>query len=189
MALKERTCKSCHDKYMPIKPAQPRCVKCTYDWEIEKKVKKAMASVKKKRTEVKQQVIAKRKSDKDRIKTRSQWVKDAQTWFNKFIRLRDESEPCISCQNHHQGQYHAGHYKSVGSSPELRFNELNNHKQCAPCNNHLSGNIDNYRPNLILKIGQDKFDWLNGYHEPAKYTIDDLKEIIATYKGKCKELT
>lgn len=196
MALKERTCKSCHDKYMPIKPAQPRCVKCTYDWEIEKKVKKAMASVKKKRTEVKQQVIAKAKADKDRIKTRSQWAADAQVWVNKFIRLRDNGKPCVSCEKiMNEGGYvgaggvHAGHYRSRGACPELRFHELNIHAQCAQCNNENSGNITQYRKMLILKIGLDKVDWLEGPHKPAKYTIDDLKEIIATYKRKCKELT
>ncbi len=115
--------------------------------------------------------------------------KQAQAAFNKFIRIRDASLPCISCGRHHSGQYHAGHYRSRGAHPELRFEELNCHKQCAPCNNHLSGNISNYRPALIEKIGQGKVDWIEGPHEVVKYTCQDLKEIELKYKEKIKELT
>jgi hypothetical protein len=120
---------------------------------------------------------------------KSWYTKEAQKWFNKFIRLRDDKEPCISCQRHHTGQYHAGHYRTVGSAPELRYEEDNCHKQCSACNNHLSGNIVNYRPNLINKIGQERVDWLEGPHKPAKLSIDNLKLIIEKYKAKCKELS
>jgi hypothetical protein len=136
----------------------------------------------------------KEQKDKDRkakvaARPKSWYTKEAQKWFNKFIRLRDDKEPCISCQRHHTGQYHAGHYRTVGSAPELRYDEDNCHKQCSPCNNHLSGNIVNYRPNLINKIGQERVDWLEGPHKPAKLSIDDLKLIIEKYKAKCKELS
>lgn len=123
-----------------------------------------------------------------KIKTRQEWLKDAQTIFNRFIRLRDEGLPCISCQRHHTGQYHAGHYRSVGSSPELRFNEFNVFRQCSPCNNHLSGNSINYRRNLISKIGVERVEWLEGPHEPKKYTIPEIQELIKTYRLKIKEL-
>lgn len=115
-------------------------------------------------------------------------AKAAQKAFNAFIRARDQGQPCISCQRYHSGQYHAGHYKTAGGNPELRFNELNCHLQCAPCNNHLSGNIVEYRKNLIEKIGADKADFLEGPHELKKYTAQDYKEIETYYKAKLKEL-
>jgi hypothetical protein len=31
--------------------------------------------------------------------------------------------------------------------------------------------------------------WLEGPHEPMKFSIDALKEIIATYRAKAKELS
>ncbi|WP_258530002.1 recombination protein NinG [Pseudomonas aeruginosa] len=65
----------------------------------------------------------------------------------------------------HDGQYHAGHYRSVGSHPELRFDEDNVHKQCAPCNNHKSGDVVNYRINLVAKIGAAAVARLEGPHE------------------------
>lgn len=142
-----------------------------------------------------QSQVKKEKDDRKRLRERKQelrprawYLKEAQKWFNKFIRLRDSREACISCGRYHQGQYHAGHYKTVSAAPELRFEELNCHKQCAPCNNHLSGNIVNYRPSLIKKIGIDKVEWLEGAHKPKKITIDELKDLIADYKSKCKEL-
>ena len=121
-------------------------------------------------------------------KSKGEWAKEAQREFNRFIRLRDSDDVCISCGRHHSGQYHAGHYKTVGANPELRFNELNCHKQCAPCNNHLSGNIVNYRVRLIDKIGQDNVDFIEGPHEPMKYIIKDLERIKLKYKVQADEL-
>jgi hypothetical protein len=119
---------------------------------------------------------------------RGYWLKQAQAAFNAFIRGRDEKEPCISCGRHHSGQYHAGHYRTVGAHPELRFDELNCHKQCSVCNNHLSGNLLEYRIALIKKIGQDSVEILEGPHDPKKYSIDDLKAIAKEYKQKLKDL-
>lgn len=122
------------------------------------------------------------------LKTRSDWVKDAQVAFNQWIRVRDANEPCISCKRFHSGQYHAGHYLSVGAHPELRFEPLNVWKQCQPCNTHLSGNLINYRKNLIEKIGLEKVEWLEGHHPIEKLTTEDLKEIIKKYKEKKNEI-
>ncbi|WP_202116081.1 recombination protein NinG, partial [Glaesserella parasuis] len=108
--------------------------------------------------------------------------------FNEYIRLRDKDEPCISCQRFHQGQYHAGHYRTVKAMPELRFNEDNVHKQCSACNNHLSGNITEYRINLVRKIGAERVEALESYHPPVKWSAEDCKEIIKTYRAKIKEL-
>ena len=108
-------------------------------------------------------------------------TKEAQKAFNAYIRKRDEKEPCISCQRHHSGQYHAGHFKTTAARPDLRFNEDNCHKQCAPCNNHLSGNVGEYIVHLINKIGQDRFDALTPV-EPVKYSCEELKEIELKYK-------
>ena len=105
-----------------------------------------------------------------------------------YIRFRDRQQPCISCQRHHEGQYHAGHYLSVGSCTSLRFNEYNIHKQCAPCNNHLSGNQVHYRVNLIDKIGLDHVEWLEGKQEVQNWSIEDLQEIRSYYKEKLAEL-
>jgi hypothetical protein len=128
------------------------------------------------------------KAAKERIKSRSQHMKEAQVAFNAWIRLRDAGLPCVSCGRHHNGQWHAGHYRTVGGSPELRFEPLNVWRQCAPCNNHQSGNIVNYRIELMKRIGEEKVAWLEGPHQPRKYTIEELKTIKAEYRAKAREL-
>lgn len=126
------------------------------------------------------------------IKPRAQWLKEAQATYNAYIRERDRDLPCISCGDFtpmtRGGDYDCGHYRSVGANPELRFEELNTHKQCKQCNAHLSGNIVNYRIGLLMRIGEEKVAWLEGPHEPKKYTIDDLKTIKTEYQRKRKEL-
>ena len=179
--IKLKRCKVCKDEFYPCRPLQQVCsMECAVSLA---RVKTARADKVEQRTKAKELRDA-----KERLKSRRDWVKDAQTAFNAYIRTRDSSLPCISCQRFHSGQYHAGHYRTVGANPELRFNELNVHKQCAPCNDHLSGNLINYRINLVKKIGIDSVEWLEGKHESKHYTIDELNEMITKYKKLTKEL-
>ncbi|MBY5256828.1 recombination protein NinG [Citrobacter amalonaticus] len=122
------------------------------------------------------------------VKPLSYFAKQAQQAFNEFIRYRDRHQPCISCGRYHYGQYHAGHFRTTGANPELRFNEDNCHRQCAPCNNHLSGNLIAYQPALIAKIGQARFDALMGPHELPKWKRDDYIRIRDEYRAKLKAL-
>lgn len=124
-----------------------------------------------------------------KLKTRQDWLREAQAAFNAFIRARDAALPCISCGRFHDGKYDAGHYRSVGAMPALRFHELNVHKQCVPCNQHKGGNIVEYRIGLIARIGVESVEMLEQDYPPAKYTIDDAKEIRAHYKKLLKELS
>lgn len=182
---KPKKCRICEREFIPFSTTSIACrPECAYELVKRKKAKKALNQVKDK---VKFDKMMHRKA-KESIKTKAKWLKEAQVEFNKFIRLRDHDKPCISCNRHHQGQYHAGHYKTTGSHPELRFEELNAHKQCAPCNNHKSGNIVDYRINLTKKLGSDNVDWLEKDHPPKNYTIDDIKEIKLKYRKKWKEL-
>lgn len=179
--MKEKTCKICKVKFTLQRPLQSVCGFSCAQVKAEKdRLKREAKEATRKRLET--------RKAKEAIKTRADWMKEAQQAFNSFIRARDYKEPCISCQRHHNGQYHAGHYRTTKAAPELRFNEFNVHKQCSVCNNHMSGNILEYRINLIQKIGIVEVEWLEGKHEPKKYTIDDLKQIKEAYKQKLKEL-
>ncbi|WP_085637956.1 MULTISPECIES: recombination protein NinG [unclassified Pseudomonas] len=125
---------------------------------------------------------------KEKLKSKADHARDTQQAFNEWVRLRDAALPCVSCGRHHDGQYHAGHYRTVAANPEIRFEPLNVHKQCAPCNNHKSGDILNYRIELLKRIGAEALAWLEGPHEPKKYTTEDLKAITAEYRAKAREL-
>ena len=181
--IKLKKCKECGDLFSPPNSIRKVCFKYECQVAFATAHAKKVAAVREKRE---RQAL---REAKERTRPRSFWFKEAQKWFNKFIRLRDEKFSCISCGRHHQGQYHAGHYRTVGAAPELRFDERNVHKQCAPCNNHLSGNIINYRAGLIERYGIEAVEYLEGKHEARHYTIDELKQLIAHYKMKCKQLS
>jgi len=179
-----RKCKECKTEIPKVKDCSTFHEKkgyCSIDCAAVHSLKKVKdAADKKERKE--------HKAAKERIKTRGDHAKDAQTDFNKFIRARDALLPCISCNRFHTGQYHAGHYRTVGAHPELRFNELNCHKQCSVCNNHKSGNIVEYRINLVSRIGGENLVWLEGPHDAKKYTIEELKEIKLKYRTKWRAI-
>jgi hypothetical protein len=135
--------------------------------------------------------IVNRKADREKLaamRPLSYWVRQAQEAFNAWVRARDAGKPCISCQRQHTGKVNAGHYLSTGARPELRFEPLNVHLQCEPCNTNLSGNAILYRVNLLKLIGEEKLAWLEGPHEPKRYRADDLKAITATYRAKLRAL-
>lgn len=125
---------------------------------------------------------------KERVKPKARYMHDCQQAFNAWVRARDAALPCVSCGRHHQGKYDAGHYRTVGSNPALRFEPMNCHRQCSPCNTRLSGNIVNYRIELVKRIGAEALEWLEGPHEAKKYTVDELKAMTADYRAKTKEL-
>jgi hypothetical protein len=176
----------------PAKVRVRKCVICRVEFEkrtmnhVACSMPCALESVRLKREQ------AERKEDQVRreaLKSRSDHLKEAEQPFNAWIRLgRDAADPCISCGRFHKGQWHAGHFLSVGSHPELRFHEDNVHKQCQPCNTEKGGNHHFYRINLIAKIGLARVEWLEGPHEPAKWSIDQIKAIKAEYKARLREL-
>jgi hypothetical protein len=126
---------------------------------------------------------------KERIKTLTEWLTEAQTAFNAYIRKRDAGLGCVSCGTMSNSiQYHAGHYRTRKAAPQLRFDETQVWLQCATCNNHLSGNLINYRRELIRRIGEAEVDRIECDNEPARYTVEDAKRIKAEYKAKLTAL-
>lgn len=174
MKPRKRKCKVCRAWYRPQNSMQQVCSPlCAIEW-----------------TKLQAQ---RRQRDRDnhrlqQLKTRSDLTREAQTAFNEYIRERDQYLRCISCGRDTGAQWHAGHYLSTGSTPELRFNTYNCHKQCAHCNDHLSGNLIKYRRHLVKKIGLQRVQWLEGPHEAKHYSKDDLRRIKAIFKKKTKRL-
>lgn len=178
-----RKCRQCKIEIPKAKDAQEFAHKagfCSIDHMASYGLQKArIAQEKKRKAEIKKK--------KEGLKTRGDYAKEAQAEFNRFIRMRDHGQNCISCQKPPKKK-NAGHYRSVGSSPELRFEPLNCHLQCEHCNTYLSSNAIEYRINLVKKIGQANVDWLEGPHDAKKYSIDELKRIKQKYKAMASEL-
>ncbi len=129
----------------------------------------------------------------EKLKTRSQWMKEAQASFNEYRRevAKVNGYPCISSGrplDWSGNNVDAGHYRSVGSAPHLRFDERNCHAQSKHDNRYLSGNAVDYRIGLIARIGLAAVEALEEDNEPRKYTISELKSIKAHYVAKLKEL-
>jgi hypothetical protein len=132
---------------------------------------------------------------KEKLKSRADHLRETQAAVNEYVRLRDAHLPCISCDSMPSdndlmtgSRWDAGHYRSVGACPELRFEPLNIHRQCVKCNRNLSGNAVEYRIRLVLRIGAEKVDWLEGLHPACKYTVDEIKAIKAKYRAMTREL-
>ena len=125
---------------------------------------------------------------KDELKTLSDWIKEVQKVFNKYIRLRDEGNVCISCQKPPK-KINAGHFYNANNHYNVRFNEDNVHIQCEYCNTYLSGNLIEYRKHLETKIGLKRMQELDEIARiTRKYTIPELKELKEYYKKKIKTL-
>lgn len=142
--------------------------------------------------EKKRQVIEKR-ADREKLKRRADHLKDAQAAFNAYIRGRDRlaGYPCISSGrplDWSGNMVDAGHYRSTGAAPHLRFNEDNCHAQSKHDNQYLAGNAVDYRIGLIARIGLERVEALEADQTPRKYTVDDLKAIKAEYRRKAREL-
>lgn len=135
------------------------------------------------------------KRRKESLRSLTWYKEEAQKWVNKFIRLRDRDDPCISCgRNMKGGGYtgsgvlQAGHYRSRGACSSLRYHEDNIHGQCAQCNERKSGNAVDYRIGLVRKIGLDRVEWLESQPKSRRWTQEELENLISKYKLKCKEI-
>lgn len=197
---KPRKCKECQDYFQPANSLQNVCGwKCALE-RVNRINNQKATTASNKADRLRKRDIKARKAA---LKSKSKWLAEAQVVFNKFIRLRDKDEPCISCGRFvHDNdlitgsRWDCGHYLTRGAFPELRFTEQNCAKQCSSCN----GGSDKYTKkahtvtqqyteNLIKKIGIVQFEWLKSKHEPLKLSIDDIRAVKKKYVEKVKQLS
>ncbi|NMX62831.1 recombination protein NinG [Pseudomonas sp. WS 5079] len=185
---KPKTCKNpaCRASFVPQRLGQavcsPKCALATVEAQKAKE-KKSLAQAGRRDIKVR----------KEALKTRGDHIREAQQAFNEFIRTRDQAAGhlCISSGkplDWSGNAVDAGHYRSVGSAPHLRFDERNCHAQSKQDNRFLSGNAVDYRIGLIARIGQEAVDSLESDQSVRKYTVDEIKAIKATYRAKTREL-
>lgn len=185
---KPKTCKNpdCGASFVPQRLGQavcsPKCALATV--EVQKaKEKKSLAQAGRRDIKVR----------KEALKSRGDHMREAQQAFNEYIRTRDQAAGhlCISSGkplDWSGNAVDAGHYRSVGSAPHLRFDERNCHAQSKQDNRFLSGNAVDYRIGLIARIGQEAVDALEADQSVRKYTVDEIKAIKAEYRAKTREL-
>lgn len=190
---KPRKCRVCKTDFQPSKPLQNVCgIDCAIKAAQISKEKSAVKQAKAERiAEAASRKIIKLKLEK--LKTRSEHMREAQKVFNAYIRERDRlaGHPCISSGrplDWSGNNVDAGHYRSTGSAPHLRFDERNCHAQSKMDNRYLAGNAVDYRLGLIKRYGLAYVEELEADNEPRKYSIEELKAIKAHYTAKLKEL-
>lgn len=187
---KMKKCRQCGKEFEPMRSTAVACSYiCAKLW-VDARNAKLKAQKAKQEAKVERQLTKERK---EALKTRNDWIKETQMAFNAYIRERDKDQTCICCgkplgESQVGGSYDAGHYRSTGSAPHLRFHEDNCHAQRKHCNNWKSGNAVDYRLGLIKRIGLQRVEALEANNEPAKWSIDELKAIKQHYKTKLKEL-
>ena len=207
MANKKRRCTSCKE-YKEAKkgicaPIGFFCDdRCRYNYATKNTKKIIEQSQAKKEKAARSDLRAR----KEAIKPKSKWLAEAQSSFNKYIRIRDYKEPCIACGKprevieHDQGWkvggcWDAGHFQTRGAKGQLRFILFNVHKQCKSCNagggkfSAKAATVDKqYRINLIEKIGIEKVEWLenNNDIDLKKGDIEYLKRVKKIFSKKAK---
>jgi hypothetical protein len=174
----KRNCKysGCKKEFLKERPLQSTCsISCAINHSKDLQLKKS-----------KKETIEKKKA----LLTHKDYLGLLQKVFNTWVRMRDKDKPCVSCgvdMKNRKGD--ASHFYSVGSTPSLRFNELNVHLACVPCNQYNHGNLHEYAERLPLRIGKEAFESLKDERfSTLKLSIDEIKEKIKEYKLKIKEL-
>ena len=177
--MRLKTCKQCKTKFAPARPLQAVCgPMCGLE-----RAKKARLTTEKKQDRVK----------RESLKTIPQLIAEAQKEFNAYIRLRDQlaGHPCISSGrplDWSGNAVDAGHYRSTGAAPHLRFDEDNCHAQSKHDNQYLAGNAVDYRLGLIGRIGLARVEALESNNEVIRWDRDTLRQIKVIYRAKVREL-
>lgn len=171
---------------------QPIHDECVSPWWAKERARKERNAANK----AKREAVADRKATKQALekhKRRGDLLAEAQTAFNRFIRLRDAGQNCICCGKPFEpqrpgGSVDAGHYLSRGSAPHLRFDERNVHAQRKNCNRPGGTTREAFRAGMIKRIGLAEVEALECDQSLKKYTDDDLRAIKSTYTAKARAI-
>lgn len=124
---------------------------------------------------------------KKNTKKPKEYRKELQDLVNACIREIDKGFGCISCDNGKVEQ--AGHYRSVGSNPHLRYDPFNIFGQCIHDNMHKGGKPIEFREGLIDRYGKETTE---AFLEPSrplnKLTINDIEQLKKVVKAFLKYL-
>ena len=187
MTFRRVKCPHCKGKLDPGQRIHPACIA---PWADAQEVKAQRKADKQARMAAKVERTETRRR-REAIKTLPELHREAQAAFNAFIRARDRGEPCICCglplsAGDVGGAFDCGHYRSVGSAPQLRYHEDNAHGQRKQCNRWGAGRAVDYRLGLIARIGLERVEALESINTPHKWTREELVAIRETYRAKLR---
>jgi hypothetical protein len=175
-APRTKACAVCAKPFTPARPMQAVCSpRCAH--------RKVRADKTQERARVKERKRA--------LETPKKLLPKAQKAVNKWCRFRDllAGRSCISCGATYRtafgGAFDAGHFRSVGSAPHLRFYTPQIRLQCVRCNRDLSGNTVEFRKGLVTLKGLAEVERIEGMYWIQKWKLDYLRRLIevATKRG------
>jgi hypothetical protein len=167
--MKQKKCKVCQEFFTPIQFAQTACgYKCAIIHSKNLKLQKELKDWK-----------AEKAILKDKLKTLGQYEAEAKKSFQKWIRMRDDKQPCISCGIQQTDLWDGGHYKKAEIYSGVIFDENNCHRQCRKCNRFLNGNELNYRQGLIQRYGIEFADQIEQKANETRNYKFSKEELIA----------
>lgn len=182
---RQKTCQSCRVKFTPAragaKVCSPACAVALVELVKAKTARKFAR--------------AQRAADKlalDAYKTIPKLKAEAQIDFNRYIRARDEGQPCICCDGLPIGSealtggaWDAGHFRSRGSADHLRYDENNCFRQLKSCNQWGATDM---RGGVVKRIGLEACEAVESDQSLVKWTREMLEAIKTKYRAKFKEL-
>lgn len=182
-----KKCKCCKTPFTPTRPMQNWC-------SVDCAVKLGEQAIAKKKTKEQAADRKETREKLDAMRTRSQHIKECQILVNKYVRLRDirKGLGCVSCgasyRDGYGGLFDAGHLRSTGSAPQLRFMTTQISLQCVKCNRYGGGRAFEFRAEMIKRMGQEWMDQLESMNGTANFTIEYLTRLKAIMRRKIKRL-
>ena len=118
---------------------------------------------------------------------------DTQAACNRYVRLRDAGKGCIDCgkpfePNKPGGSMDAGHFRSVGSAPEMRYDLDNIFGQWKNCNRPGGTTQEAFRAGVLARIGPERLAAVEGPRGPRKWSRDELIELRARFAAMARGL-
>jgi len=185
-STKPNKCRFCKARMPEDKARHVLHDECFQPWLTKQLAKQAAAREKKDRAEFRER--------KEREKPRAKWLAEAQTVVNRYVRLLalSRGQGCYTCgatpAQKFGGTYDAGHFRSVGSAPHLRYWIPQIKLQCISCNRHKGGMALVFRQALVREHGNEWVERLEAMHHVAKFDIPYLKRLKAVFSKKTRRL-
>lgn len=186
-STKPPRCKVCRVRLDQLRPGQIVHVECAEEWALRVRAKRLEAQKKQER--------AVDRSKREEMKSVRRLIPEAQEAFNEYIRERDKDKGCFVCGAAFEftagslgGVMDAGHVRSRGAAPQLRFNEDNCHAECKHCNGSFGAKPHEIEEGAIRRIGPERYAALKQNNAAHKWTREEVRGIRDTYRAKLKEL-
>lgn len=173
---------------------------CTYEHLLAYAERKGVKSVYKQRKEAARAFKAETRAMRAKLNENNhKWQTAAtQRVFNELVRLLDVDRSCIVHGYYSCGQksgWSAGHYLTVASHPQLRFDLRNCFRQCLSSNKGdakwLANNASirtQFERGIEVLHGADLLAWLKGHHPAKHYTCAELADMRAAFRAEIRRI-